>query len=92
MDTEFVNVEMEEARLKADGTKVVTKKSRQALARVSVLHGETGVVFMDDYIVQTEPVRVVCVCVYVCVCVCVFCVCILSLYDRFSVVVQVKRK
>ncbi|OQR98814.1 hypothetical protein ACHHYP_07866 [Achlya hypogyna] len=56
IDTEFVIVEMEEATLQTDGTRIVTKESRQALARVSLIHGETNVVFVDDYILSSEPV------------------------------------
>lgn len=52
---------MEESRLRGDGSKVVTKQGRQALARVSVLDGRgvseaTAPVIMDDYVVQSEPV------------------------------------
>ncbi|KDO35609.1 hypothetical protein SPRG_00453 [Saprolegnia parasitica CBS 223.65] len=56
IDTEFVIVEMEEATLQTDGTRVVTKESRQALARVSLIHGETNTVFVDDYVLPSEPV------------------------------------
>ena len=56
IDTEFVNVEMEQATLSAKGQRVVTKEGRQALARVSVIHGETNIPFIDDYIVPSEPV------------------------------------
>ncbi|OQS00044.1 PAB-dependent poly(A)-specific ribonuclease subunit 2, partial [Thraustotheca clavata] len=56
IDTEFVIVEMEEATLQTDGTRIVTKESRQALARVTLIHGETEVVFADDYILPSEPV------------------------------------
>ncbi|ETW03111.1 hypothetical protein, variant 1 [Aphanomyces invadans] len=57
IDTEFVIVEMEEATLQTDGTRVVIKESRQSLARVSVIHGETDAVLVDDYILPNEPVR-----------------------------------
>ncbi|RHY34661.1 hypothetical protein DYB32_000760 [Aphanomyces invadans] len=72
IDTEFVIVEMEEATLQTDGTRklptldarhvslvsvgVVIKESRQSLARVSVIHGETDAVLVDDYILPNEPV------------------------------------
>ncbi|KAF0696751.1 Aste57867_12510 [Aphanomyces stellatus] len=56
IDTEFVIVEMEEATLQTDGTRIVTKESRQSLARVSVIHGETDTVIVDDYILPNEPV------------------------------------
>ncbi|RQM24821.1 hypothetical protein B5M09_001115 [Aphanomyces astaci] len=56
IDTEFVIVEMEEATLQTDGTRVVIKESRQSLARVSVIHGETDAVIVDDYILPNEPV------------------------------------
>lgn len=53
--------QVEESRLRGDGSKVVTKQGRQALARVSVLDGRsssetTAPVIMDDYVVQSEPV------------------------------------
>ncbi|CAK4695993.1 unnamed protein product [Aphanomyces euteiches] len=56
IDTEFVIVEMEEAVLQTDGTRIVTKESRQSLARVSLLHGETDNVIVDDYVLPNEPV------------------------------------
>ncbi len=58
IDTEFVTVEMAEAIVKTDGTRVVLKESRQALARVSVISTKENYqqVLIDDYILQTEPV------------------------------------
>ncbi|KAG5185156.1 exonuclease-domain-containing protein [Tribonema minus] len=55
LDAEFVCLEMEEVRLRSDGSRVVTKPARQGLARVSVVDAE-GQVIIDDYIIQTEPV------------------------------------
>lgn len=54
--------QVEESRLRGDGSKVVTKQGRQSLARVSALDGRhsgsegNAIVMMDDYVVQSEPV------------------------------------
>ena len=54
--------QVEESRLRGDGSKVVTKHGRQSLARVSALDGRrsgseaSALVIMDDYVVQSEPV------------------------------------
>ena len=54
--------QVEESRLRGDGSKVVTKQGRQSLARVSALDGRhtssesNALVMMDDYVVQAEPV------------------------------------
>ncbi|CAM9483935.1 unnamed protein product, partial [Chrysoparadoxa australica] len=59
IDAEFVALELEEARLRTDGSRVVVKQGRQGLARVSVVaRGQAAqlLVLLDDYVVQTEPV------------------------------------
>lgn len=38
IDAEFVALELEEARLRSDGSRVVTREGRQGLARVSALN------------------------------------------------------
>jgi PAB-dependent poly(A)-specific ribonuclease subunit 2 len=66
IDTEFVSVQMEQSSIRADGKREVTKEGRQALARVSAIAGDLrqlrnrtvkgGVVFIDDYVLPSEPV------------------------------------
>jgi PAB-dependent poly(A)-specific ribonuclease subunit 2 len=55
LDAEFVALEMETAQLQADGTRIVSKEGRQALARLSVIDGR-GVPIVDDYVLPSEPV------------------------------------
>lgn len=42
IDAEFVALEMEKASLLQDGTRVVSKEGRQALARLSIIDHRTG--------------------------------------------------
>ena len=56
IDAEFVQLEMEKASIREDGTRVVSKEGRQALARLSVLDAREDVVMMDDYVLPSEPV------------------------------------
>eukprot|EP00949_MAST-11_sp_MAST-11-sp1_P003057 g3057.t1 len=55
IDCEFVATSGEESEITASGRRVVTKASKLSLARVSITR-ETGVPFVDDYIVKSEPV------------------------------------
>lgn len=56
IDAEFVALEMETASVREDGTRVVSKEGRQALARLSVIDCRTGLVLLDDYVLPSEPV------------------------------------
>jgi len=56
IDAEFVQLEMEKASMREDGTRVVSKEGRQALARLSVLDARNDVVMIDDYVLPSEPV------------------------------------
>lgn len=54
--------------MREDGTRVVSKEGRQALARLSVIDCRTGLVLMDDYVLPSEVRRMVVVddgCIYV---------------------------
>ena len=42
IDAEFVALEMEKASVLQDGTRVVSKEGRQALARLSIIDNRTG--------------------------------------------------
>jgi len=42
IDAEFVALEMEKASVLQDGTRVVAKEGRQALARLSIIDSRTG--------------------------------------------------
>ena len=42
IDAEFVALEMEKAKVQQDGTRVVAKEGRQALARLSIIDNRTG--------------------------------------------------
>ena len=57
IDAEFVALEMETASMREDGTRVVSKEGRQALARLSVIDCRTGLVLMDDYVLPSEVRR-----------------------------------
>ena len=54
IDAEFVALEMETASVREDGTRVVSKEGRQALARLSIIDCRTGLVLMDDYVLPSE--------------------------------------
>jgi len=72
IDAEFVTTRAEESEVRADGSRGVIRPPRQVLARVSVVRGGInsedssapspqreplfGKPFLDDYIVQTEPI------------------------------------
>lgn len=56
IDAEFVQLEMEMASIREDGTRVVSKEGRQALARLSILDAREDIVMMDDYVLPSEPV------------------------------------
>ena len=56
IDAEFVALEMETASVREDGTRVVSKEGRQALARLSMIDCRTGLVLTDDYVLPSEPV------------------------------------
>ncbi|CAM9165920.1 unnamed protein product [Phaeothamnion confervicola] len=64
IDAEFVTLELEQVRLRPDGSRAVLRPARQAPARVSVVDGRpnaagpsgAGSIIIDDYVVQTEPI------------------------------------
>ncbi|KAG8827255.1 poly(A)-specific ribonuclease [Serendipita sp. 399] len=59
IDAEFVQMQLEETEIFADGTRNIVRPSRLGLARVSVLRGsgpKEGVPFIDDYIHTSEEI------------------------------------
>ncbi|KAG8829897.1 poly(A)-specific ribonuclease [Serendipita sp. 400] len=59
IDAEFVQMQLEETEIFADGTRHIVRPSRLGLARVSVLRGsgpKDGVPFIDDYIHTSEEI------------------------------------
>lgn len=59
IDAEFVSLGAEETEIRSDGSRAIINPSHFSLARVSVLYGEgpnTGLPFIDDYIVTNEPI------------------------------------
>lgn len=55
-DAEFVQVQIEESRLTATGSKRTMKEGRNALARISLINCQTGTVIIDDHVLPREPV------------------------------------
>lgn len=55
-DAEFVSVQEEEYFLEASGSKVTTRETRHALARISAIDCSTGQVLFDDHVKPQEPV------------------------------------
>ncbi|KAJ3333266.1 poly(A)-specific ribonuclease [Blyttiomyces sp. JEL0837] len=60
IDAEFVALSKEETEIRSDGSRFTIRPSKQALARVSVIRGNSGPKegqpFIDDYIYITDPV------------------------------------
>jgi PAB-dependent poly(A)-specific ribonuclease subunit 2 len=55
-DAEFVSVQEEESVLTNTGSKLVTRETRYALARFSVIDCHSGNIILDDYVLPCEPV------------------------------------
>jgi PAB-dependent poly(A)-specific ribonuclease subunit 2 len=55
-DAEFVSVQEEESILTNTGSKLVTRETRYALARVSVIDCRSGNIILDDHVLPCEPV------------------------------------
>jgi PAB-dependent poly(A)-specific ribonuclease subunit 2 len=55
-DAEFVSVQEEESVLTTTGSKLVTRETRYALARVSVIDCRSGNIILDDHVLPCEPV------------------------------------
>eukprot|EP00525_Craspedostauros_australis_P010008 CAMPEP_0198119356 /NCGR_PEP_ID=MMETSP1442-20131203/25288_1 /TAXON_ID= /ORGANISM="Craspedostauros australis, Strain CCMP3328" /LENGTH=233 /DNA_ID=CAMNT_0043777807 /DNA_START=26 /DNA_END=727 /DNA_ORIENTATION=- len=55
-DAEFVSVQEEDSILTGDGSKIVIRDTRYALARISVIDCETREPILDDYVLPREPV------------------------------------
>lgn len=55
-DAEFVSVQEEESVLTNTGSKLVTRETRYALARFSVIDCHSGNILLDDYVLPCEPV------------------------------------
>jgi PAB-dependent poly(A)-specific ribonuclease subunit 2 len=55
-DAEFVSVQEEESVLTNTGAKLITRETRYALARVSVIDCRSGDIVLDDHVLPCEPV------------------------------------
>jgi PAB-dependent poly(A)-specific ribonuclease subunit 2 len=55
-DAEFVSVQEEESVLTNTGAKLITRETRYALARVSIIDCRSGSIMVDDYVLPCEPV------------------------------------
>ena len=55
-DAEFVAVAEEESMLTPQGSKVVVRETRHAIARISLLDGRNGRVLLDNHVLPQEPV------------------------------------
>lgn len=46
----------EESELTSNGSKLIIREGRNALARISLIDCRKGTIIIDDYILQNEPV------------------------------------
>ena len=55
-DAEFVSVQEEEASISESGAKVITRETRHAIGRISVIDCDTRKVILDDHVLPRERV------------------------------------